>query len=136
MQEKILAELHDGNFGINKMKELARRFVWWKTIDSDIQEVTLRCMPCLKHAGNPPKVILHNWKPADTAFEKIHLDFAGPINGKYILLIVDAYSKWLEAFIVPSKTPASTIRSIRETIARFGLPVVVLTDNDPVSVSA
>ncbi|XP_028968852.1 uncharacterized protein K02A2.6-like, partial [Galendromus occidentalis] len=130
-RKNILVELHEGHYGERKMKELARRYVWWPDIDKDIKNVVLSCNACLEHARNPPKEILHAWHPCQTPFERIHLDYAGPIDGKYVLLIVDAYSKWLEAFITQGKTSKETLRHIRETVSRFGLPKVMVTDNDP-----
>lgn len=131
----VLAELHEGHFGAKKMKELARRHVWWKQIDKDINDITLQCKPCLLHGKNPPREILHNWKPTTVPFERIHLDYAGPVQGKLILLLVDAHSKWLEAFITPNKTSSTTLSHLKECIARFGLPSVIVTDNDPCFVS-
>ncbi|XP_003739296.1 uncharacterized protein K02A2.6-like [Galendromus occidentalis] len=134
-RQKILKELHEGHYGSEKMKSLARRYVWWHGIDRDIANITLSCTACLTHARNPPREVIHNWEPPATPFQRIHLDYAGPVQGKYILLIVDAFSKWLEAFITPNKTTATTLIHLRETIARFGIPQVMVTDNDPTFVS-
>ena len=131
---KVLAELHEGHYGVKKMKFLARQHVWWPRIDEDIKELSLRCTACLVHARNPPKT-MHNWEGTTQCFERIHLDYAGPIGGKYILLLVDAHSKWLEAFVTNNKTSETTLKHLRETIARFGIPSVMVTDNDPTFVS-
>ena len=131
----VLKELHDGHFGSKKMKELARRYVWWKGLDQDIEELVQDCNTCLVHANNPPKVFYHNWKVPERSFERVHLDYAGPIDGKYLLLLVDSYSKWLEVSISTNKTTSTTLKMLRETVARFGLPSVIVTDNDPSFVS-
>ncbi|XP_028968976.1 uncharacterized protein K02A2.6-like, partial [Galendromus occidentalis] len=55
---------------------------------------------------------------------------------KYILLLVDSYSKWLEAFITTNKTSATTLTHLQETMARFGIPKIDVTDNDPTFASA
>ena len=134
-RNKILKELHEGHYGTEKMKHLARRYVWWPSIDKDIAEVTLSCAACLSHARNPPREIIHSWKPPEAPLERLHLDYAGPIQNKYILLVVDAYSKWLEAFVCANKTSETTLVHLREIVARFGVPKVVVTDNDPTFVS-
>ena len=132
---KILSELHEGHFGEKKMKQLARRHVWWPGIDRDINHAVKSCNACLTFARNPPKETLHPWHPCSAAWERVHMDFAGPIEGKYILVIVDAFSKWVEAFITSGKTTKETLQYVRETIARFGLPKVIVTDNDPTFVA-
>ncbi|XP_003739239.1 uncharacterized protein K02A2.6-like [Galendromus occidentalis] len=134
-REQVLTELHEGHYGERKMTELARRFVWWPNISHDIKALSRSCPACLACARNPPKEVIHSRKPCKFPFERIHLDYAGPIKGKYILLIVDAFSKWLEAFITNDKTSSTTLKHLKDTIARFGIPSVIVTDNDPTFVS-
>ncbi|XP_003741639.1 uncharacterized protein K02A2.6-like [Galendromus occidentalis] len=133
-RKRVLCELHEGHYGILKMKCLARQHVWWPSLDKDIEELASGCIACLTHARNPPKMI-HNWEQTSYCFQRIHLDYAGPIGNKYILLLVDAHSKWLEAFVTNDKTSATTLKHLRETIARFGIPSIMVTDNDPTFVS-
>ena len=45
------------------------------------------------------------------------------------LVLIDAHTKWLEVFQVSSATSSETIRHLRTTFARFGLPHTVVTDN-------
>lgn len=50
----------------------------------------------------PPKALLHPWEWPERPWSRLHADFAGPFMGHYFLLVVDAYSKWLEVHIVSS----------------------------------
>lgn len=52
------------------------------------------------------------------------------------LVIVDAYTKWLEVRYMTSATSASVIRELRALFATFGLPRKVVSDNDSVFVSS
>ena len=45
------------------------------------------------------------------------------------LVLIDAHTKWMEVFHVPAATSTETIRQLRSTFARFGLPHTVVTDN-------
>lgn len=45
------------------------------------------------------------------------------------LILVDAYSKWLEVKIVSSLSSKTTIEHLREIFSRFGLPLVVVSDS-------
>jgi len=49
--------------------------------------------------------------------------------------VVDAHSNWIEAGFVPSVTSAATIKLLRNSFARFGLPSSVVTENGPYFIS-
>lgn len=60
---------------------------------------------------------------------RLHLDFLGPFEGKNILIIVDAHSKWMEASCTPSTSSSSAIEVLRTLFAQFGVPETVVTHN-------
>lgn len=129
LQKKILEEIHAGHFGICKMKSLARSYVWWPTLDKDIEDIAKACDPCLRHKQSPPKTSLSSWTPEEQPWSRIHIDFLGPFKGRHFLLIIDSFSKWLEAFEMKNITTDETIEKLRETFARYGLPRTVVSDN-------
>ena len=45
------------------------------------------------------------------------------------LIVVDAYSKWLEVCIVPSTSSEAIIRALRPTFATHGIPDQLVSDN-------
>ena len=66
----------------------------------------------------------------------IHLDFAGPFAGCMWLIVVFAYSKWLEVENMKQNTSAlNLIKKLREIFGRFGLPRVLVIVNRPHGVS-
>ena len=46
-----------------------------------------------------------------------------------ILVIVDAYSKYIDAHVVTSATTAATILRLRQTFSTHGLPCTIVSDN-------
>ena len=72
---------------------------------------------------------MHPWDWPEHPWQRIHLDYAGPINGKMFLVVIDAHSKWMEVELVQSATAHATIEHLRMIFARFGLPEVMVTDN-------
>ena len=72
---------------------------------------------------------------AYSPWHRIHLDFAGPVRGKMLLVVVDAHSKWPEVFPMVSTTAPATIRVLRSLFATYGLPRQVVSDNGPQFIS-
>ena len=46
-----------------------------------------------------------------------------------ILVIVDSYSKWIEAHVVTKVTATATTNKLRLTFATHGLPDIIVSDN-------
>lgn len=109
LQKSILNELHTAHFGISKMKNLARSYVWWPRLDSDIEQITQNCSACQMNRRNPNQVPTHVWEPARHVLDRVHIDYAGPFMGKYFFVLVDAYSKWPEIHIINQITATKTI---------------------------
>ena len=45
-QQPVLEELHAGHMGSTHMKQLARAYVYWYNIDSDIERKVATCVTC------------------------------------------------------------------------------------------
>ncbi|GFS39174.1 uncharacterized protein K02A2.6 [Trichonephila inaurata madagascariensis] len=79
IQKNVLEELHAGHLGIVKMKVIARSFVYWKNIHKDIEEAAKNCVDCARHKTDPAKAKVHYWECPSMPWERINVDFAGPI---------------------------------------------------------
>lgn len=131
LQKRVLEELHTAHTGMVRMKALSRSYVWWKNIDKDIEYVCKSCVSCAKIKPNVKKVQVHPWEYPKGPWERLHLDYAGPFMNKSFLIVVDAYTKWVEVIPQNSTTASSTIDALREIFSRFGLPLKIVTDNGP-----
>ncbi len=127
----ILQELHETHPGVNRMKALARSYVWWPGMDAAIEDRVKSCPVCQESRPSPAPAPLHPWEWPSQPWSRIHLDFAGPFLGHYFLVIVDAHSKWLDVHIMASITSSKTIEKLRIIFANHGLPRKVVTDNGP-----
>nr|XP_050052013.2 uncharacterized protein K02A2.6-like [Dermacentor andersoni] len=70
-----------------------------------------------------------NWPKTEERWSRIHIDFAGPVTGKMVLVVVAAHSKWTEAIPMKHANVESTIRALRSIFARFGVPRTIVSDN-------
>ena len=75
-REKLLALLHEGHPGISEMKGLARSYVWWSNIDSDLETQVKQCNQCQVNQPSPLAVPMHPWEWPENPWERIHLDYA------------------------------------------------------------
>ncbi|XP_041785652.1 uncharacterized protein K02A2.6-like isoform X1 [Anopheles merus] len=136
LQQRCLKQLHKGHPGIQRMKSKARSYVYWPSVDKDIMEHVKGCHACAIAAKTSPREKPVPWPATQKPWERIHIDFAGPIDGDYFLIVVDAFTKWPEVIRTRSTTSAATIAILRSIFARFGYPETMVSDNGPQFVSA
>ena len=66
--------------------------------------------------------------------DRITTDFVGPLpitprGNRYILVVTDSFTKWVEVFAVPDQSAETTARTIlNEFIARYGYPIDLHSD--------
>ncbi|KIH43209.1 integrase core domain protein, partial [Ancylostoma duodenale] len=126
---RVLQLSHDGHPGTTRMKMLARSYVYWTNITKDIEEYVRACRNCQDVAKAPLKTELFSWPTEKQPWSRVHIDYAGPLNGNMFLVIVDAYSKWPEIIEMTSTTSAATIRQLTRLFAQFGNPTTLVSDN-------
>ena len=52
------------------------------------------------------------------------------------LIVIDAHSKWIEAFPMATATALTTIQRLKQLFAKFGIPESIVLDNGLQFVSA
>ncbi|XP_024154359.1 uncharacterized protein K02A2.6, partial [Oryzias melastigma] len=57
----VLQELHTAHPGVVRMKSLARSYVWWPNIDSQIELLVKSCNSCQQLQREPSLAPLHPW---------------------------------------------------------------------------
>ena len=65
--------------------------------------------------STPAVAPLHPWLWPTQPWDRIHVDFAGPCQGRMLLVVTDAHSKWPEVFDMKSTTTPATIRVLSST---------------------
>ena len=137
MTATILQQLHDnsGHLGIKKTTEGVKQRFYWPGYELDIKKWIQECQQCQQRNIPQPKPLapLGTIK-ANYPFEKISWDIMGPLpvsskGKKYILVVTDIFSKWVEAFALRS-TDAETLATVLvdEVVCRYGVPSVIHSD--------
>ena len=131
MRDAVMAELHDTHAGMVKTKSVARMHFWWPGISNDIEQCIRQCEKCQVFKNDPGRAPLHPWEAPSQAWERVHIDFAGPFKGTMWMIIVDAFSKWPEVIQMTTTTAEKTVEILRSLFSRYGLPRAIATDNGP-----
>lgn len=134
LRASLMDELHLTHPGIVKMKLLARSYFWWPAIDKDLEKKSKLCNSCQETPKQPCPTRMHPWEFPDHPWIRIYVDYAA-IQGQDVLIVVDAFSKWIEAVRVANATTTSTIIVLRRLFATHGIPETLVSDNGPQFVS-
>ena len=139
LKEEVLAGCHDcptfGHLGQHKTEQRVKHSFWWHEMSTNIQLYIRSCPICNKNKKPKakPKASLGSFQ-AGSRMEGVHMDMLGPFpesedGNKYILLMVDQFSKWVEIHGVPDQTADRTaIVAVDKFFTQFGSPVQIHTD--------
>ena len=56
---KVLDMLHEGHPGMARMKSLARCYVWWPSMEQELEKKVKECALCQVMQNSPPRVLTH-----------------------------------------------------------------------------
>ena len=128
-QQQLLDDLHTADRGIVRMKNLPRSYVWWPGLDGDIEEKVKSCQVYQLQRAAPATAPFHPWEWPEKPWSRIHIDHAGPFMGQLLLIVFDAYSKWIEVYPTSVTGATATIEKRRQALSNHGLPEMVVSDN-------
>ena len=138
LRQVILDAAHhpmpDAHTRRNKMIGYIRQKFWWPLMTSDVTIHLSTCRGC-QNISNPqrqraPLQIQTSGGP----FSSLSIDWTGPLpvtkqQNKYLLTVVDKFTKWCQAIPVRDTTSESIARAlIFHVFLLFGLPTEIRTD--------
>ncbi|XP_032091779.1 LOW QUALITY PROTEIN: uncharacterized protein K02A2.6-like [Thamnophis elegans] len=127
----ILEALHVGHPGIVRMKSLTRSYVWWPNMDREIEEWVATCTPCQESRPALPEAPAKEWERPQAPWSRVHINFAGPVHSQTFLVVVEAYSKWLEVVLMISTMTEAVIKVLQRLFSTHSLPNILVFDNRP-----
>ncbi|EFP11683.1 hypothetical protein CRE_27751 [Caenorhabditis remanei] len=129
LQNAVLSLLHEGHPGIIKMKQKARAFVFWRGLDREVERMVQHCSRCQEQSKMPIVAPLNPWPAPEKPWIRIHVDYAGPVDGNYLLVVVDGLSKYAEVKMTKSISAVSTVDLMEEVFCIHGFPKLIMSDN-------
>ncbi|XP_047995736.1 uncharacterized protein K02A2.6-like isoform X1 [Leguminivora glycinivorella] len=129
-RQSMLNALHSSHFGIVKTKSAARGRVWWPGIDGDIERWVGACSACAAVQPAPARAPPAPWPRPPGPWHRIHIDYMS-FEQKDYLIVVDAFSKWLECIYMDRGiSTGALILKLKQLFSIFGIPRVIVSDND------
>jgi len=134
----LISQAHTiGHEGTYKTYHRLCRDYYWKGMCKDIKIFIRSCHICQTRKPQP-----QNKYPEDLAtppglpFTRVGLDIVGPLlttarGNKYIIVLVDYLTKWVEAEAVRKIESDDVIRFLTNVFCRHGIPELIITDNGP-----
>ncbi|CAH8599440.1 unnamed protein product [Schistosoma rodhaini] len=135
--QNIMEQVHRelGHSGIRKTEHAICQRFWWPSIHEDVTEFCRNCSTChaIKSPQQRPRAPL---VPMTTEgpHQRVGIDIMGPLttskNGnRYILVMVDYFSKWCEAVPIPQQDALTVARAfIDHWVSRYGAPFSLHSD--------
>ena len=139
MQDSVLRIAHDSissaHLGVNKTLEKIKRNYYWYGMKDDVKNWIRKCKKCgaRKRPGKLPRAPLQTYN-VGAPLDRVATDILGPFpvskqGNKYILVVGDVFTRWIEAYPIPDQSAAVVAhRLVYDFFARFGLPLTLHSD--------
>lgn len=134
-QQDIIKKYHEGKTNHRGITEcylaLSSKFYWPK-MKEHISKYINECTICgqAKYDRHPIKQRFNIVPPPSKPFEIIHLDLFTAQTEKF-LTIVDAFSKYAQAYHLRDSTALSVVQALLVFCTHHGVPLTIVTDGGP-----
>ena len=130
-RDYMLAVLHIGDPGVSRMKALESSVVCWPGFDGMGEDVVNIFLEYQQAQPLITSAVMQPWSWPTRPCFRLHVDFAGPLEGRMFLIVVDAHSMRLDVIPMKTATALTTVQTLRTLFSRFGVPELSVSDNDP-----
>lgn len=133
-EQKEIIEYHhiykSGHRGINEVTVAVTSKYYWPKMSQDIEHFINNCEVCLKNKydRDPPTLKFNLTPTASKPFEHIHIDVFH-ISNSYYLTIIDAFSRYGQAYPIKSITGLAIVESFLTFVTHHGLPKIITADS-------
>ncbi len=138
LQAKLIRQFHGppaaGHLGPERTYQQMKQFVYWTGMHKDITAFVEKCDLCQRNKRSYLRVPMQKQRIPCGIFDTVSMDIVGPIvpstrGEKYILVIQDQLSKWVELVPLRSTETDKILEKFMDRwVLRYGPPERLLTD--------
>ena len=139
LRDRVMEASHtsvmSGHLGIKKTLSKVQRSFYWFNMKETVRLFLANCLTCgaRKRPTTKPRAPLGEYV-SGSPMDRIAIDIMGPFplsnkGNRYVLVIGDHFTKWIEAYGIPDQR-ANTVADVivKEFIVRFGTPLEIHSD--------
>lgn len=130
LRKEMLKRIHLAHLGRDKTKLHARQFLFWPSMNQDIDNLIESCDICLSNSRENSKEPLEPHEILVGPWKKIGCDLFMFKNKKFLIL-VDYFSKFVEIKEIENETSNQIINSMYKIFSSYGIPEIVVSDGGP-----
>lgn len=134
MRKGIVIEAHDhgGHFGLERTIARITADYWFSRLRRYVRQHINMCLVHKRPSGKRPG-LLHPIPPGKRPFQVVHIDHLGPFetstsNNKYLLVIADNLTKYVQLFPCATTDAAGVIRILKRFCDDRGIPDRIISD--------
>ena len=136
--QELIRQFHDslfaGHLGITRTIFRLLDRVYWPGLRRDVKTYITSCTICLARKSPCPRrapmghvEVGHRWERV--AMDLLDMSVTTTRGNRYVLAMVDCFSRWTEACPLPDKTAHSVADAFfSQVVCRFGMPSVIHSD--------
>ena len=129
LRKRTIELAHEAHQGLDKTKALIREKIWFPNIDIQIKDMIENCIPCLATGVSTKPEPIKLTRMPEAPWEKIHIDFKGPLpGGKYLMVVIDRYTRYPEVEIISTNDSNQVIRKLHKMFAAHGIPKIMVSE--------
>ena len=135
LENQVIMHYHSlSHSGINATHNVIRSRFVFKNMRAKVRDIVRSCAGCqraktVRHVVSPKSSI----PMPSSRFQRINCDIAWPFPSSkgfaYILIYMDPFTRWIEAFPMVDQTTCSVIQSLNFHMQYFGVPNEIHTDS-------
>ena len=123
-----------GHLGIRKSIDSCEEVFYWPSLRGDVRKHVLACLMCQRHKSSAAlQQPYRELPPVSKPLDRLGVDLTDMASGahgyRYVLTIIDHYSRFVRFYAMRSKTSDEVSRNFTCYLQDYGVPACVILDN-------